>query len=248
MSTCSPYAKREFYNSRYFTFHSRNQGIDLGQNYQFTLEDPFAISVWVKDFPLSGTVFSSLCTPAPYKGFLVDFSGDQIRVFAAKDWSLRLGGYAFFNHGMAPGIWYNVVVSFRALGISCENISLYINGIRKRPVKQFNSWGSGDTVEYLPGVNSVIGYKATNRSACPVGAKINDVSFWSDYFKDEHAVEIYNSGESLNLNKHSRNKELIGWYRFERIISNDPNYVHNDKDTGHGVGMNLSLKNILLFE
>lgn len=106
------------------------------------------------------------------------------------------------------GTWYHGVLTVRQIG------GFYTGSVWLNAVSQGNVPAPGN--QTTPGIPVRIGaaYVLNNpNQALPFSGSIDEVSFWNVGFTSADVAELYNGGAPFDVRNHSKNANLIHYYR-----------------------------------
>ncbi len=222
-----------FLNEKSITLNGTDQ-YGVAENNMPTNQQFGSISVWVKTTSIADhTIFCNVDLAAnlnPQSGILFkkeDNDDFRLRLFRRN--SNNEKNYTWTCPDVTDGNWHHILVTWQ---VNTSTVRLYQNGSLRAAVVV---------------TNGVVNDIDHNQNDLYIGARLNSVNdeFWdgeldelsyhSALMTTSQAVQIFNSGNPINLLEGPVSANLGLWYRFEKIKSS---IVVNE---GSYTGMNLSM-------
>jgi hypothetical protein len=201
------------YSIESLTFDGVNEYVTMGNVLGFEYTDAFSYSFWVKTSGSDGGYLLSKMEDSPnYRGYGVyRLSGGTLRLhFINIDASSRLT--VDTTRTINDGKWHHVVVTYDGsatpAGVYCyiDNSSDTLSTVQDNlagtmiTAAPFNLNGRGDGILLT-------------------AAQLDEVSVWNKDLTSGEVSEVWSGGHPANLDLHSANANLVGWWRMGENIS-----------------------------
>ncbi len=207
-----------------------------GTSTDFAKADPFSLSIWVKYdgggsvSTIMGNMYNTNAGAVPF------FTGYRLRNVATRKPSLQIignNGVAFSQKavdadtGLLDDTWYHIAATYDGTD-AAAGITLYVDAVAVAATISLDQVLVGD-INTTHGIS--YGARPDDGPSTPIqffSGKLNEASVWNKELTPTEITEIYNSGMTGDLSKHSALANMVSWTGFGDV-SGDSNLVLVDR-------------------